>query len=208
MKASLKLYLVTDQSYHPNTPLEEQVELAIKGGVTCVQLREKHLDKDAQIALGKRIHEITQKYGVPLIINDFPDIALAVQAEGVHIGQEDLDIKSVRKLLGPNAIIGVTAKTESQAVEAELQGADYIGVGALFASPTKTVAQKITFETFESISKTVHIPIVVIGGINAKNLSQIAHLKFDGVAVVSALLDSEDILETTQSFKKQLEAIL
>lgn len=208
MKKFLKLYLVTDRRYHPDTPLEIQVEAAIKGGVTCVQIREKNLSEEDLINLSKRVHKITTAHQIPLIINDFPLVAKAVGAEGVHIGQEDGAIQYARTVLGPDAIIGVTAKTVEQAVSAAKSGADYLGVGALFPSPTKNIAEMISHDTYTAIRQSVDIPIVAIGGIQKDNLEDIKNLDFDGIAVVSAVLNHEDIQKATQHLNQALEAIL
>ncbi|MBS7528641.1 thiamine phosphate synthase [Fusibacter paucivorans] len=204
----LKLYLVTDRRYHPEMPLDQQVRTAIEGGVTSVQLREKDLSEADYIEIGKSVHAVTHSLGIPLIINDHPTVAKAIGAEGVHLGQDDGDVDAARKLLGANAIIGVTAKSVEQAITAERCGADYLGVGALFSSKSKTSAKRISFELFDSIAQSVKIPIVGIGGINIDNLHYLAGHSMAGVAVVSALLDQPDILGGTRRFYQQLSEVL
>jgi thiamine-phosphate pyrophosphorylase len=206
--SALRLYLVTDRRYHPEWSLEEQVRAAIEGGVTSVQLREKNLPESECIALGKSIHAITRASGIPLIINDSPAIAKAAGAEGVHLGQEDGNICHARALLGDDAIIGVTAKSIEQAVEAEKNGADYLGVGALFTSKSKSTALQISFDTFDSIVSAVKIPVVAIGGISAENVSALQGHRMAGVAVIAAILDHDSIREGTRHFNSLLSEVM
>lgn len=204
----LKLYLVTDRRYHPEIPLAQQVLAAIDGGATSVQLREKDISEAECMHIGKSVHAVTSARGIPLIINDHPSVAKAIGAEGVHLGQDDGDVVAARKLLGANSIIGVTAKSVEQAIAAEKNGADYLGVGALFTSKSKTAAKRISFDTFDSIVQSVNIPVVAIGGISTDNIHQLSGHAMAGVAVVSALLDQDDILAGTRRFYNLLLEVL
>ena len=192
------LYLVTDRNCLKNQPLEQAVEQAILGGVTLVQLREKNLDSRAFFEQALAIKAICQKHNVPLLINDRVDIAQAIDADGVHIGQSDLPCAIVRQILGKDKIIGVSARSVEQAVQAKQDGADYLGVGAMFATTTKTDAKTVSVETLAKIRQAVDLPIVAIGGVNADNLPALheqlaaAHTTIDGVAVVSAILANDN----------------
>lgn len=205
------LYLVTDRHCLKNQTLEQAVEQAILGGVTLVQLREKNLDSKDFYQQALNIKAICQQYNVPLLINDRVDIAQAIDANGVHIGQSDLPCSVVRRILGNDKIIGVTAKTVEQAVQAQQDGADYLGVGAMFASRTKSDAKTTTIETLKAIRQAVDLPIVAIGGINHTNLPQLQQsllnhdVKINGIAVVSAILAQDDILSATQHLKQLIE---
>ncbi|MFW2176958.1 MULTISPECIES: thiamine phosphate synthase [unclassified Moraxella] len=204
------LYLVTDRNCLKNQTLEIAVEQAILGGVTLVQLREKQLGSKDFYHQALAIKAICQQYNVPLLINDRLDIAQAVNADGVHIGQSDLPCSVVREILGEDKIIGVTAKTVKQAVKAQQDGADYLGVGAMFATTTKTDTTTTTVETLKDIRQAVDLPIVAIGGINATTLPLLqadlakAKIEVDGVAVVSAILANEDIRLASQQLKSKL----
>jgi len=198
-KRLLKLYLVTDSGCIGSKALESCVEEAVKAGATLVQLREKKLANSEFIALGKKIKAVTDKYKVPLIINDNIDVVLAVGADGIHIGQDDIDAADARAILGGSKIIGVTAKTVAQAVKAEKDSADYLGVGAMFGSPTKTDALAIDLETARQICAGVKIPCVAIGGINESNIEKLSGIGFCGVAAISAILASENITSSTKS---------
>ena len=165
-QAAMCLYAVTDRSWLNGKALEEQVEAALKGGITCLQLREKDLDEEAFIEEAKKIKKLTDAYKVPFIINDNVNVALAVDADGVHVGQKDMAAQDVRTKLGPDKILGVSAQTVEQAISAQEAGADYIGVGAMFTTSTKKDANATSRETLKEIRKNVHIPIVAIGGIN------------------------------------------
>lgn len=205
------LYLVTDRHCLKNQSLEQAVEQAILGGVTLVQLREKNLDSKDFYQQALNIKAICQKYDIPLLINDRVDIDQAIDADGVHIGQSDLPCSVVRHILGNDKIIGVTAKTVEQAIKAEQDGADYLGVGAMFASSTKSDAKTTTIETLKAIRQAVDLPIVAIGGINHTNLPQLQQsllnhdVKINGIAVVSAILAQDDILSATQHLKQLIE---
>lgn len=191
------LYLCTDRNF--TADLEKTVALAISGGVTVVQLREKNCSSLEFFEIGTRLKNITAQKNIPLIINDRLDIAQAVDAAGVHIGQTDLPCKVARKILGAEKIIGVSVSTVEQAIQAEIDGANYLGVGAMFATNTKTDAELVTLETLKNIRSAVKIPIVAIGGINLETISQIKPAKIDGVAVVSAIMAAENPKTTAQN---------
>ncbi len=188
-----KLYLVTDRDLLKNTDLYTAVEEAIKGGVTLVQLREKDLTTLEFYNTALNIKKVTDKYNIPLIINDRMDIALAVNASGVHIGQKDIPCTIARKILGNDKILGVSATTLSQAIKAEKEGADYIGVGAIFHTSTKQDAKPVSIDMLKEIKETLYIPVVAIGGITIKNVHQLDSSNIDGIAVVSDILGKEDI---------------
>lgn len=190
---SLKLYAITDRECLRGRDLAEQVELAILGGVTCVQLREKGLPEDELIAEAKALKRVCAAHGVPLIINDNWQAALKSGADGVHVGIEDAPVAEIRRAAGNDFIIGATAKTVSQAKLAEASGADYLGVGAVFPSPTKKNALRITPELLAEICASVSIPAVAIGGITAENLHETAGCGQAGIAVVSAIFAQDDV---------------
>lgn len=196
-KKQLLLYGITDRRWLRGDTLAHQVELACQGGVTCIQLREKELDTQAFIEEATIIKAITGRYNVPLIINDNIDVALAVDADGVHVGQKDLEAGRARALLGPDKILGVSAKTIEAAAKAKANGADYIGIGAVFSTSTKGDATTISFDTLKEVCQTVDIPAVAIGGITAENALQLKGSCIDGLAVVSALFAADDIKSAT-----------
>ncbi len=192
-KVDYTLYLVTDSELMSTKTLEEAVEQAILGGCTLVQLREKTASSREFYQTALNIKTITDKYKVPLIINDRVDIALAIDADGVHVGQSDLPATIVRKIIGKDKILGVSAGCAEKAIEAQREGADYIGVGALFSTSTKTDAKSVSKETLIKIVKEVSIPVVGIGGINEQNAAQLKNTGIDGIAVVSAIIAQKDI---------------
>ena len=192
-RTNYTLYLCTDRDIMSCETVEESVELAIEGGCTVVQLREKKSSSKEFYELALRVKEITKKHQVPLIINDRVDIALAVDADGVHVGQSDLPAKVVREILGPDKIIGVSCANLAEAKKAVEDGADYLGVGAMFPTNTKNDTRPVTRDELIKIRENVSIPIVVIGGINRNNLSQMKGTGIDGVAVVSAIVAQPDI---------------
>jgi thiamine-phosphate pyrophosphorylase len=189
------LYLVTDRDLIGNKDFAETVEEAIKGGVTLVQIREKNLStlEFFQLALG--IKEIAKKHSVPFIVNDRVDIALAVDADGVHIGQEDIPLTVARKLLGPTKIIGVSVSTLKQALAAQHEGADYLGIGAVFPTTTKNDADHVSLKDLQEIKAEVTVPVVAIGGINKNNIHNVMATGVDGAAVVSAIIACSDPYE-------------
>ena len=210
-RADYRLYLVTDRNCLQQQTLEQAVEQAILGGVTLVQLREKAIASKAFYERALRIKAICHHYNVPLLINDRVDIALAVEADGVHIGQSDLPCGVVRQILGKDKIIGVSARTAQQAIQAQADGADYLGVGAMFATSTKQDAKTVSVETLNDIRQSVSIPIVAIGGINHTTLPalqqalQAADTSIDGVAVVSAILGQKDVKLASQQLKEMIK---
>ncbi|TGE31700.1 thiamine phosphate synthase [Desulfosporosinus sp. Sb-LF] len=203
IEVDYSLYLVTDRELLGERDLCDCIEEAIKGGVTLVQLREKSVSTREFLQLALRVKEITSRYKIPLIINDRLDIALAVDAEGLHVGQDDLPMIKAKELF-PNKIIGVSVSTQEEALLAQEQGADYLGVGALFKTSTKTDATEVSFEQLKLIKNSVKIPVVAIGGINLTNALQVMSTGIDGISVVSAILAKENI----QGAAKQLQDII
>ncbi|MGN0620608.1 MAG: thiamine phosphate synthase [Porcipelethomonas sp.] len=201
-REQLLLYAVTDRKWTGKLSLYEQIEQALKGGVTCVQLREKNMAEDVLIRNAVEIRRLCHRYGVPLIINDNVQTALKSGADGVHVGQEDCPVSEVRKMTGENFIIGVTAKTVHQAQKAEADGADYLGVGAVFPSPTKKNAIRITKKELSEICKSVAIPAVAIGGITAENICWLKDCGICGTALVSAVFGADDIYSAVRKLKK------
>ena len=207
-KDRLLLYAVTDRSWTGQQSLYEQIEAALKGGVTMVQLREKQLSEDELVAEAIQIKELCHRYEVPLIINDNVDAALKSGADGVHVGIEDAPVSEIRKRAGDDFIIGATAKTTEQAKAAEAAGADYLGVGAVFPSPTKKNAIRITPQDLREICGSVAIPAVAIGGITEDNVSQIKGGGMAGVAVVSAIFAAQDIQKAAAELKTKVKAVV
>lgn len=197
-KEQLKLYAITDRSWLGSHSLEEQVELALQGGITMLQLREKNMPEEELYEEALKIKELCAKYKVPFIINDNVELAKKVDADGVHIGQNDMELQKARELLGPDKIIGVTAKTIEQAKKAWEAGADYLGSGAVFGSSTKKDAKAMDHQLLQQICESVEIPVVAIGGIDATNVLELAGRKMAGVAVVSGIFAQSDILESTK----------
>ncbi|MDD7642725.1 MAG: thiamine phosphate synthase [bacterium] len=207
-KEQLLLYAVTDRAWVGRQTLYEQVEDALKGGATIVQLREKDLDEESFLQEAKQLVTLCHSYNVPLIINDNVRIALESGADGVHVGIEDAPVAQIRKETPPEFIIGATAKTVAQAQAAEHAGADYLGVGAVFPSPTKQTAIRITNEQLKEICASVNIPAVAIGGISYENVDGLAGGGMDGVAVVSAIFGAEDIQKATGELKCKITDLL
>ncbi len=192
-KKDLLLYAVTDRSWLGGETLASQVERAVKGGAAFVQLREKELDKEHFLEEAVEIRELCRKYQVPFVVNDDVEIALAADADGVHVGQSDMEAGDVRAKLGPDKIIGVSAQTVEQAVLAEERGADYLGVGAVFPTGSKADACEVSHETLRAICEAVDIPVIAIGGISADNLRELSGSGICGIAVISAIFAKEDI---------------
>ncbi len=206
-REKMLVYAVTDRTWLNGQTLEEQVEKAIKGGATFLQLREKKLCYDDFLKQAIALKKITDKYNIPFVINDNVDIAIAVDADGVHVGQKDMEAGKVRQKLGQNKIIGVSVQTVEQAILAQKQGADYLGVGAVFSTSTKLDASEVSFETLQKICNAVSIPVVAIGGISQSNILQLKGSGIDGVAVVSAIFAQKDITQATKelvALSKQL----
>ena len=202
MALDFTLYLVTDRNLMTSSSLETAVEQAILGGCTMVQLREKDISSDEFYRLAVSIKSITDKYEIPLIINDRVDIALSANAAGVHIGQHDLPASIVRKIIPQSMILGVSASTLQEAQKAVSDGADYLGVGAMFSTSTKTDADVVSMHTLSQIRKSVHIPIVAIGGINKENAPVFKAINIDGLAVVSAIISQQDIRRSSKALKQ------
>ena len=192
------LYLVTDRRWLGERTLWDSVEEAIRGGVTLVQLREKEISSKEFLELAQRVKEVTDRHGIPLIINDRIDIALAIDADGVHVGPEDLPVPLARKMLGNGKIIGASAASLEEALLLQAQGADYLGVGAVFPTATKEGTEKVSLEELGGIKSAVRIPVVAIGGIHAGNAGPVMETGVDGVAVVSAIMDQTDIREAAR----------
>lgn len=192
-KESLLLYAVTDRTWLGSRALEEQVEAAIQGGVTFLQLREKELPYEAFLQQAVEIKRITGRAGIPFVINDSLEVALACEADGVHVGQSDLSAAEVRRRIGRGRILGVSVQTPEQAVLAEREGADYLGVGAMFSTSTKLDADTVSFESLKAICKAVSIPVVAIGGIGRDNVLELSGSGVNGIAVVSAIFAQKDI---------------
>ena len=206
-KPDYTLYLVTDRSLMSTATLEEAVEQAIDGGCTIVQLREKDASSREFYETACRLRTITAERKIPLIINDRLDIALAVGADGVHLGQQDLPCREARKILGKDFFIGVSAATVAEAKQAEADGADYLGVGAMHVTATKKNTRPVTPALLAEIKAAVSIPVVAIGGIKADNLHELAGTNIDGVAVVSAILAQPDIPAAARLLRQKMEAI-
>lgn len=201
IRQGMTLYAVTDRSWLGERTLAQVVEDVLKGGATFLQLREKELDREAILAEAREIQAIAARYHVPFVINDSVDIALACDADGVHVGQNDLMGRDVRALIGPDKILGITANTVELAVAAERAGADYIGAGAVFGTTTKQNAKNLSLDTLKAICQAVNIPVVAIGGINADNLPRLAGTGAAGAAVVSALFAQKDPEEAARRMR-------
>lgn len=206
-KIDYSVYLVTDRDLMSTETLEEAVEQAIKGGCTLIQLREKNCSSLDFYNTAVNVKKITDKYNVPLLINDRLDIALAVHADGVHVGQSDLPCSVVRKIIGENKIIGVSAGNLKDALKAQEDGADYIGVGAMYATGTKKDADPTSMEELKKIRENVSIPIVVIGGINKDRVKDFDGIGIDGLAIVSAIIAKKDICKAASEIKDIFENI-
>ena len=204
----LKLYLVTNRYQDSLESFLEKVETACRSGVTIIQLREKNLTTNQYYQLAKQVKEITDAYQVPLIIDDRLDICLAVDAAGLHIGDDELPVSVARRVLGPEKILGVTAKTVKRALEAETSGADYLGTGAIFPTTTKENAPITLISTLKTICQTVAIPVVAIGGLTSENIDQLIGTGIAGVAVVRDLMQAEDMEAKTQAFLTKLDDIV
>ena len=207
-KSDLLLYAVTDRSWLGEQTLCEQVEEALQGGATFVQLREKELDDAAFLTEAIEIRKLCRKYKVPFVVNDNVKIACNVNADGVHVGQHDMEAGDVRTLLGEDKILGVSVQTVEQAVLAEKRGADYLGVGAIFHTGSKADADNVSLETLKAICKAVRIPVVAIGGIGRHNVSELRGSGIGGVAVISAVFGAKDIRTATAELKALTERVI
>ena len=207
-REALRLYLVTNRYQDSLESFLEKIETACRSGVTIVQLREKNLTTNQYYQLAKEAKEITDDYQVPLIIDDRLDVCLAVDAAGLHIGDDELPVSVARQVLGPEKILGVTAKTVKRALEAEEGGADYLGTGAIFPTTTKENAPITLISTLKTICQRVAIPVVAIGGLTSENIDQLIGTGIAGVAVVRDLMQAEDIEAKTQAFLTKLDDII
>lgn len=207
-KNSLLLYAVTDRSWLNGRTLYEQVEDALKGGATFIQLREKKLDKEDFLKEAIEIQALCRQYHVPFVINDDVDIALQMDADGVHVGQSDMEAGDVRAQLGPDKIIGVSAQTVEQAMLAEQRGADYLGVGAVFPTGSKDDADDVSHDTLQAICEAVQIPVIAIGGISKNNVLQLKGRGICGIAVISAIFAQPDIQAATEELKNLTEKMV
>ncbi len=203
----LRLYVVTDRSWLKGRSFVKQIEQIAQSGATMIQLREKGLELSEWIQRAKEIRQITRRYQIPQIINDNVQVCLESDSDGVHLGQGDQSIWQARQQLGPNKIIGATAKTIQQALQAQQEGADYLGVGAVFGSSTKSDAIPISIQTFQQVKEAVSIPVVAIGGIGPKNVMQLKYTKTDGIAVISAIFAAENIGKATKQMRAYAEEV-
>ena len=204
----LLLYAVTDRHWLNGATLISQVEAALKGGATFIQLREKNLDDKAFYQEALEIQKLCKEYKVPFVINDNVELAKKIGADGVHVGQSDMEALDVRKVLGDDKIIGVSAQTVEQAELAEKHGADYLGVGAVFPTGSKDDATEVSFETLQEICEHVHIPVIAIGGITRDNVVELSQSGICGIAVISAIFGQADIKAATADLKKQTKKML
>lgn len=204
----LILYAVTDRSWLGDSSLYDQVESAIEGGATFIQLREKNLDEADFLSEAKEIQKLCREYKVPFVINDNVEIAAQIDADGVHVGQSDMEAGDVRKRLGPDKIIGVSAQTVEQALKAQEHGADYLGVGAVFPTGSKADATEVSHQTLKEICEAVDIPVIAIGGITKENVSELKGSGICGIAVISAIFAQKDIRKAAAELKQKVEEIL
>lgn len=200
----LFLYAVTDRKWTGKKTLFEQVEESIKGGVTFVQIREKELEYKLFLDEAIKMKDLCKKYDILFVVNDNVDIAINSNADGVHVGQEDMEASNVREMIGKDKILGVSVQTLEQAIEAEKKGADYLGVGAIYPTDSKDNAVKVSIETLSLICKSVNIPVVAIGGINKTNINQLKNTGISGVALISAIFANDDIEYATRELKEIL----
>ena len=206
-KLDTTLYLVTDSTGLSEAEFLEKVELALQGGVTFLQLREKERSTREYIHLAQQVHAVARRYQVPLVVDDRVDVALAAEVDGVHVGQSDMPVWQARKLLGPDKIVGATAKTVPQALEAFGQGADYLGVGAIYPTTTKVVTVITSTETLGEICRAVPIPVNAIGGLNRDNLDVLRGIPIQGICVVSAIMKSADPKATAEGLRQAFDAL-
>lgn len=203
-KEMLKLYLVTDRKWLNGRKLTDDLEKAILGGVTTIQLREKNLSNEEFISIAKEVKKVCQKYHIPLIINDNLEVALATNSDGIHIGQNDIPASIVRKQIGPDKILGVSVHNLKEAFQAKIDGADYVGVGAIFSTETKNDATNVTLDSLKKICDNIDLPVVAIGGINLDNISKLKDINIAGIAVVSAIMKANDITATSGQLVREL----
>ncbi|WP_278920244.1 thiamine phosphate synthase [Thomasclavelia cocleata] len=203
-KEMLKLYLVTDRKWLNGRKLTDDLEKAILGGVTTIQLREKNLSNEEFISIAKEVKKVCQKYHIPLIINDNLEVALATNSDGIHIGQNDIPASIVRKQIGPDKILGVSVHNLKEAFQAKIDGADYVGVGAIFSTETKNDATNVTLDSLKKICDNIDLPVVAIGGINLDNISKLKDINIAGIAVVSAIMKANDITAASGQLVREL----
>ena len=203
-KDMLKLYLVTDRKWLNGRKLTDDLEKAILGGVTTIQLREKNLSNEEFISIAKDVKKVCQKYHIPLIINDNLEVALAINSDGIHIGQNDIPASIVRKQIGPDKILGVSVHNLKEAFQAKIDGADYVGVGAIFSTETKNDATNVTLDSLKKICDNIDLPVVAIGGINLDNISKLKDINIAGIAVVSAIMKANDITAASGQLVREL----
>ena len=201
------LYFITDSTGFTEEEFLRRTEAALRGGVTFLQIREKEKTTREYLSLARKVHELTRKYHVPLIIDDRMDIAMAMDAEGVHLGKSDMPIDLARKILGPDKIIGATAKTVPQALEAYEQGADYLGVGAIYPTTTKVNTVLTSTDTLRDICNAVPIPVNAIGGLNRENIDILAGIPIAGICVVSAIMKAEDPSQAAMELKARAKEL-
>ena len=204
----LELYAVTDRHWLGNQTLLEQVQEALDGGATCIQLREKQLDDKTFLQEAIEIQKLCKEYHVPFIVNDNVEIAKDMHADGIHVGQSDMEALDVRKALGNDVILGVSAQTVEQAKKAEAHGADYLGVGAVFPTGSKDDAEDVSYETLKAICEAVSIPVIAIGGITQDNVKELAGSGIVGIAVISAIFAQKDITQATKDVKQATEKMI
>ena len=207
-KKSLLLYAVTDRSWLGEKSLYKQVKDAIDGGITFVQFREKNINEEIFLNEALQIKELCRSHNIPFIINDNVELARKINADGVHVGQNDMKASEVRTVIGNKKILGVSVQTVKQAKLAQLQGADYLGVGAVFPTSSKADADSVTFETLKEICESVSIPVVAIGGINSDNVLRLAKSGISGIAVISAIFAAEDIKKATKELKELTKKVV
>lgn len=207
-REDLLLYAVTDRSWLGEKTLCEQVEDALKGGATFIQLREKHLGKSEFLEEAKELKKLCAQYRVPFVINDNVEIAREIDADGVHVGQSDMEASDVRAQLGPDKIIGVSAQTVEQALKAQKHGADYLGVGAVFPTGSKADATEVSRETLEAICDTVDIPVIAIGGISRDNVMELKGSGICGIAVISAIFAEADVRKATEELRMRTQEMM
>lgn len=207
-KEQLLLYAVTDRHWLDGRDLQEVVKESLEGGATFIQLREKKLDDDHFLAEARQLQELCREYHVPFVINDNVDICMQINADGVHVGQSDMEAGDVRKKLGPAKIIGVSACTVEQAILAEQRGADYLGVGAVFPTGSKDDATPVSHETLQEICRAVRIPVIAIGGITQQNVQELAGSGICGIAVISAIYAQKNIRQAAADLKKAVQTMV
>ena len=207
-RKDLMLYAVTERSWLGGETLRSQVERALKGGATFIQLREKELDEGDFLEEAKEIQKLCREYHVPFVINDNVEIAAQIDADGVHVGQSDMEAGDVRKRLGPDKIIGVSAQTVEQALKAQEHGADYLGVGAVFPTGSKADATEVSHQTLKEICEAVDIPVIAIGGITKENVSELKESGICGIAVISAIFAQKDIRKAATELKQRVREIV